>query len=42
MFNLTMFMSSYDSLDFLFQSKVCFGFNNMIRILSMASSESVL
>lgn len=42
MFNLTMFMSSFNSLGFLFHLKMCFGFYNynMIRILSMASSES--
>ena len=38
MFNLTMFMSSFNSLGFLFHLKMCFGFYNMIRILSMASS----
>ena len=35
-------MSSFNSLDFLCQLKVFFGINNMIRILSMASSESVV
>ena len=40
MFNLTMFMSSFNSLGFLFHLKMCFGFYNMIRILSMASSLS--
>lgn len=42
MFHLRMFMSSFNSLDFLCQLKVFFGINNMIRILSMASSESVV